>query len=270
MSTHPAQDMLEAFASVGAERFDLTTTDLAGRKVSFHPGCGLAELRPILPAIIADATDQQHNVIVRPRGPVIQLDDLDEAAVEKLRPVSFLILRTSQGNHQAWVAVADADEDFARRLRRGTGADLTASGATRVSGSTNFKEKYAPAFPRVETVHTSPGKAVTSAELEALGVVAPVEKVIPLAARPHRSPRGWPSYRQCLEGAPEKEPGRHDRSLADYTWCVIALRWGWGVDEIAGRLMQESDKAQENGPAYALRTARAAARVVKGRGSPTR
>ena len=71
--------------------------------------------------------------------------------------MSFLILRTSPGNYQAWVAVADGDADFARRLRKGAGADLTASGATRVSGSLNFKEKYAPAFPRVETVHASPG-----------------------------------------------------------------------------------------------------------------
>ena len=69
-------------------------------------------------------------------------------AEARLRPVSFLILRTSPGNFQAWVAVADADADFARRLRKGAGADLTGiSGATRVSGSLNFKQKYAPAFP---------------------------------------------------------------------------------------------------------------------------
>ena len=59
--------------------------------------------------------------------------------------------------------MADADADFARRLRKGAGADLAASGATRVSGSLNFKEKYAPAFPRVETVHASPGLVVTRA-----------------------------------------------------------------------------------------------------------
>ena len=121
-----------------------------------------------------EAAERQHNVIVRaaPRPPLIQLDDLGEDAAERLRPVSFLILRTSPGNYQAWVAVADGDADFARRLRKGAGADLTASGATRVSGSLNFKDKYAPAFPRVETVHASPGRVVTRAELEALGVVA--------------------------------------------------------------------------------------------------
>jgi hypothetical protein len=46
------------------------------------------------------------------------------------------------------------DEDFARRLREGTGADTTTSGATRVAGSINSKEEYAPQFPRV-AIHTA-------------------------------------------------------------------------------------------------------------------
>jgi hypothetical protein len=133
----------------------------------------------ILPPILAEAARQQHNVIVRPRSSaaaLIQLDDLGSDAVARLRPVSFLTLRTSPGNYQAWVAVTDADADFASWLRKGSGADPTASGATRVSGSVNFKEKYAPSFPRVETVQARQGLVVTPAELEALGVVAAVEK----------------------------------------------------------------------------------------------
>ena len=43
---------------------------------------------------------------------------------------------------------------------------MTASGAPRVSGSLNFKEKYAPAFPRVETVYTSPGLVVPRDRLD--------------------------------------------------------------------------------------------------------
>jgi hypothetical protein len=61
----------------------------------------------------------------------------------------------SPGNFQAWLALPGAeDKDFARRLRKGTGADTTASGATRVAGSLNFKDKYAPHFPRV-AIHTA-------------------------------------------------------------------------------------------------------------------
>src|SRR5580692_11248502 len=119
-----ALEMLDAFASVGAQQFDLTFTNAAGEKVGFHGKCSLGELRDVLPAILADATRRQHNLIVRPRAAgLIQLDDLGQAEVEQLRPVSFLVLRTSPGNFQSWVAVADGDADFTRRLRRGTGAD---------------------------------------------------------------------------------------------------------------------------------------------------
>jgi hypothetical protein len=163
--------------------------------------------------------------------------------------------------------VADADADFARRLRKGTGADLTASGATRISGSLNFKEKYALAFPRVETVHTASGLVVTRSELDALGIVAPAEpplSMLPPArvSRPS-SPRSWPSYERCLENAPPtRGGGRPDVSRADFTWCLIALDWGFGVEETAARLMEESRKAQENGEGYALRTANSAAAAL--------
>ena len=89
-------------------------------------------------------------MIVRPHGPgvtFIQLDDLKADKLARLAPAVFLILETSPGNFQAWLALAgDEDKDFARRLRKGTGADTTASGATRVAGSLNFKDKYAPEF----------------------------------------------------------------------------------------------------------------------------
>jgi hypothetical protein len=265
----PAAGMLAAFASVGAERFDLTLTDAGGGKVGFRGNRTLGQLRSAIPAILQEAAERKHNVIVRPRSAgatLVQLDDLGKDAAERLWPVSFLVLCTSPGNYQAWVAVADGDADFARRLRKGAGADLTASGATRVSGSLNFKEKHAPAFPRVETVHASPGKVVSRAELDALGVVAPEEKVTPALIHSHSSgPTGWPSYSLCLAHPKAQKDGRPDRSKADFTFCVLAIDWGWSIEETADRLMQESGKAQENGEAYAQRTARAAARGVEGR-----
>ncbi|MGH7174278.1 MAG: DNA-primase RepB domain-containing protein [Gemmataceae bacterium] len=268
----PAAGMLDVFASVGAQRFDLTLTDAAGEKVSFRGNHTLDQMRSTMPSILQQAAERKHNVIVRPRSSeatLIQLDDLGEDAAAHLLPVSFLILRTSPGNYQAWVAVADGDADFARQLRKAVGADLTASGATRMSGSLNFKAKYAPEFPRVETVYASLGKLVMRAELKALGMVAPPEKTIPAAIRSSRrrlDARGWPSYERCVENAPPaRGGGRPDISRADFTFCLLAIDWGWGLEETAARLMQESGKAQENGEAYALRTARAAAAAIERR-----
>ena len=78
----------------------------------------------------------------------------------------------SAGNHQAWVAVEkNAPPDFSRRLRKGAGADPTASGST-LSGSLNFKTKYAPAFPLVEITHANAGRITTTAALDEAGFVA--------------------------------------------------------------------------------------------------
>jgi hypothetical protein len=267
-----ALEMLDAFASVGAQRFDLTLTDAAGEKVGFRGNRTLDQLRPAMPEILQKATERKHNVIIRPRSTgitLIQLDDLGEDVARRLRSASFLILRTSPRNFQAWVAVADGDADFVRRLRKGAGADLTASGATRVSGSLNVKVKYAPAFPLVETVHASPGLIVTRAEMEVLGIAAPPEKADPATRFSRRRPdgRGWPSYQHCVENAPPARCGdRPDISRADYTFCLLAIDWGHSAEETAARLMQESTKAQENGEAYAMRTARNAAAAIEQRG----
>lgn len=276
-AAEPALEMLDAFASVGAGRFDLTFTDAAGEKTGFRGNRPIGQLRPAMPAILQEAAEQRHNVIVRPRSTgatLIQLDDLGEETAARLRPVSFLVLRTSRGSYQAWVAISDDAGDFARRLRQGTGADLTASGATRISGSLNFKEKHAPDYPRVETVHTSPGKVVTRAELEALGIVAFREKAPPAAipgSRQRPSARGWPSYQRCVENAPPaRSGGRPDISRADFTFCLLAIDWGWSLEETATRLMELSGKAQENGDAYALRTARNAAAAIERRGGVQR
>jgi hypothetical protein len=184
----------------------------------------------------------------------------------------FLTLETSPANFQAWVAMPEGeDKDFARRLRKGTGADPTASGATRVAGSHNFKDKYAPDFPRVAIHQANLGRLAQAAELERLGLVAEPEAVEPLRMAPPRSrPTGgnrkWPSYARSVDGAPlnHDETGP-DISKADFVWCMTAITWGWTVDETKARLMEESTKAQENGERYADLTARNAALAVERR-----
>lgn len=266
--------MLDLFASVGADHFDVTRTTAAGEKDWFRRGISLANLARILPGLLDAATAAERNVIVRPHGrgvSFIQLDDLGADRLPTLAPAVFLILETSPGNFQAWLALPGReDKELARRVRRGTGADATASGATRISGSFNFKEKYAPNFPRVAIREARAGHLTSAAELERLGLVAPPEEFAPLSVAPARSIPGgnrtWPSYAHALDGAPLDSEGRGpDRSRADFVWCMTAITWGFGIDETAERLIAESTKARANGKGYAVLTARNAALAVEHR-----
>lgn len=269
-----AQDMLDAFTSVGAESFDLTVTTRQGEKHRFQRQQPHHRLRESIPALIDDAAAHEHNVIVRPHSApavFIQLDDLNRDAVERIKAAAFLSLHTSPGNYQAWVALkaGDGDKDFARRLRKGAGADDTASGATRIAGSLNFKDKYAPDFPRIEISHVTPGLITDTATLEKLGLVAAPEQPTPAFFRvsPLRSDnRKWPSYQRCVQGAPEnRDKTGPDVSRADFTWCMTALTWGWSIEETAANLLEISTKARENGERCALMTAQNAAAAVERR-----
>jgi hypothetical protein len=182
-----------------------------------------------------------------------------------------MVLETSPSNYQAWDAVKDAPEDLARRLRKGGGADPTASGATRISGSVNFKTKYAPEFPLVELRQVNAGNVTTPAALESAGIVAGQEEPRPPRIEAKRvSPSGrtsrkkWPSYDYCIKFAPRTQgEDRPDISRADFTWSRTAIEWGWSREATAGRLMELSTKAKENGERYAIQTATRAAESVE-------
>ena len=215
---------------------------------------------------------RQRNVIVCPHGDsvtFIQLDDLKVPALARLATPVFLTLETSPGNYQAWLALPGTeDKDFARRVRKGTGADATASGTTRVAGSLNFKDKYAPDFPRVAIRAVQSGRHTSAEELQRLGLVAPPDEYPALPPPPARVSRGsrrrWPSYARCVEGAPlNSEETGPDISRADFVFCMTAITWGWTAEEAADRLMTESAKAKAQGQRYAELTARNAAAAVQ-------
>jgi hypothetical protein len=261
--------MLDIFASVGTERFDVTTTDLQGHKLLFLRAVPIAALRRSIPQQLLDSIRYQQNLIIRPQGPkvqFVQLDDLDPDGIIRAQPAAFLSLETSPGNYQAWLALQPpGTEDFVRRLRKGTGADPSASGATRVAGSLNFKPKYAGNFPQVTIAGSSSGHFTTCEQLETLNLVAPPPVFLaPLRSpRPGRERKGWPSYDKCLAGAPpNRDQAGPDISRVDFTWCMLAIDWGWGTEETADRLMEISQKARENGEQYAIRTATRAAEAV--------
>src|ERR1017187_317492 len=146
-------------------------------------------------------------------------------------------MRQNEASASGLDNAADA-KDFARRLRKGAGADPTASGATRVAGTANFKRKYEPDFPTVEIADAQPGRKVRAAELEALGLVAAPEPVRPMPRRETGRAGKWPSYQYCIDRAPKAHGGDHpDVSRADFTWALTALDWGWSVEDVASRLM---------------------------------
>lgn len=277
--TGQAQAMLAAFASVGARAFDVTFTDVQGEKTGFQSNRPLDELRRTIGKSLDASTALKQNFIIRPRSTrarFVQLDDLDRAKADRVSPHAFMVLETSPGNFQAWLAVSDAPadneaaRDLARRLRKGAGADLTASGAVRISGSLNFKSKYAPDFPIVELRQVNAGHVAGTAELDAAGILAPEEEPRPARVQTQRltstgrpSRKKWPSYKFCLDHAPMTHgEDRPDISRADFTWCRTAIEWGWSIQATAGRLMELSSKAKENGEAYAVLTATNAAHSV--------
>ena len=269
-----ARRMLDICASVGACAVDLTLTDNAGEKEWFRRNMPLAELGGTLPAMLDNASKRQRNVIIRPHGPGIvflQLDDLDGEKLAHAAPPCFITLETSPGNYQAWLAIPGTeDKDFARRVRKGAGADPGASGATRIPGSRNFKPKYAPDYPRVQIRSAAPGRTTTAAELERLGLVAPEEEFVPLAPARFESAnlRQWPDYQYNLDRAKPNMTGDGlDLSGVDFVWCMTAVTWGFAVNDTAEMLLQVSQHARHpsNGKEYAERTARNAARMVERR-----
>jgi hypothetical protein len=103
---------------------------------------------------------------------LVQLDDLEQKQLERVRPAAFLILRTSpkERGYQAWLAVKGGDREFTSRLKRGTGADLNASGSVRMAGTGNYKRDYKASFPTVAIEEIHPGRVVTREQLESMGL----------------------------------------------------------------------------------------------------
>jgi hypothetical protein len=296
-SLDEALRMLDIFASVGATGFYVTKTGLLENKTRAWPASP-ERLRQTLPAILRAAAARKpchitdgltvmagENVIVRPMSDAttfIQLDDLSATALDRVRSGAFLTLATSPGNHQAWLAVSGLSElpkdqvkDFVRRVKNGIG-DKSASGAVRLAGTENFKLKYQPDFPRVAIVDATPGRTVTREQLEALGLVAPSEPpkepLTPIRASGRGRAKAWPSYERCVAGAPTASHHKgHDRSMADFVFCMTAIDWGFGIEATAEKLLEESSRARGKGRDYALLTARNARLAVeKNRGGQGR
>ena len=290
-----AQRMIDLFTSVGARSFVVTKTDVDQAKL-WGKSYSVQDLKQKLPAMVRFAAERKpfaseqgklvsagENLIVRPTGPetaFIQLDDIGAEQLDRVRPAAFMIIATSPGNHQAWIAVADAPTNgepfkaLMRRVRKAVGGtDKSASHATRVAGTENFKVKYWPDYPIITMTQAVPGRVMTTERLQNMGLLAEPE----IAPEPttrfvHRSTgghgRSWPDYGRCLAGAPpDKDGSGPDRSKADWCYCLFAARRGFGADEISERLIEVSEKARERvklrDPGYARVTAQNAVAAVE-------
>jgi RepB DNA-primase from phage plasmid len=120
------------------------------------------------------------------RRPAYQLDDFTAEETAQVELHAFMTVCTSSGNYQVWLAICDEPQEsdgetaklFRTRVRRSSGADHSTTEAVRIAGSTNFKRKYAPAFPLIELVRVAAGKTVTAAVLEKAGLPAPREALV--------------------------------------------------------------------------------------------
>jgi len=261
-----AQRMLDLFASFGVEHFNITHIHLDGEKRGFRAKRSLQEVKTSMPYLLDSAPRRQNSVIIRPHQPpadvLVQLDDLTDADCERVRPAAFLMLRTSPKGRQAWVCIEGTDTEIARRLRKGTGADPSASASVRIAGSLNYKPDYAPDFPLVTIEEARPGYKATKAQLESMGLLAPPEPVLsaPPRCSDEKERKGWPDYARCLEQSIARGS---KRTSADFAFCCIAIDLFRNTPEAtADKLMEHSTKAQENGYLYALGQATRAAEKV--------
>jgi hypothetical protein len=267
--------MIETLRSVGVPAFNLTRIDI-NRQVApegYRPGRSIEAMRLLLPAWIRLAWEFEQSLIVRahkPTGGIIaQLDDLKTGQIDRVREKAFLTVETSRGNFQVWLAIEGGDEAFVKRLMKGIGSDPRANCSGRVAGSPNVKLKYAPDFPTVRIVGLQPGRTVTPAELESLGLIAAsaaARALVPAHFRGSDGGRGWPDYERCLRGAPATSKGLPDRSKADYLWCKWAIERGQSTDAVHRRLIEVSEKARHESRHgnrnYAQRTVDAAAKAA--------
>ncbi len=258
--------MLDLFGSFGVEHFNITHIHLDGEKRGFRAKRSLQEVKTSMPYLLDSAPRRQNSVIIRPHQPpadvLVQLDDLADEQYERVRPAAFLMLRTSPKGRQAWVCIEGADKDIARRLRKGTGADPSASTSVRIAGSLNYKPDYAPDFPVVTIEEARPGYKATKEQLESMGLLAPeeIKPVLPPRCSDNREREGWPDWERCLEEALAR--GKK-RTSADFTFACIARDiYRKSPEAIADKLMELSTKAQENGYMYALGQATRAAEKV--------
>jgi hypothetical protein len=277
-------DHVYAWTSVGVRDFLVSAftdpDDNQGRVIdnTWYLG-SVSHLLADLPEIVERANRDRLKLVLRPQPHhdaqraeiprscwALQVDDLPESALERVRPWALLAVRTST-TVQAWFALRSdraTYETVRRRLIEELGGDSRASGAGRIAGSHNNKPKRRRAdgsAPKVSLLWVNHGRIVTERELEAAGLLAP--ELSAMADIPECAPLS--TSKTPLPGKvfdyPRFTPNPADRSGADYSWAKGALRdYGRTIEETAAEMIRlPGSKAEKRGMDYALLTARRAA-----------
>ncbi len=268
---------LKAFESVGVESFfSVYKCEISKRSLGELNDTSVS-FRQSLKSYLLRADTDQISFCVRPIGDyLIQIDDCNAEVVKQLEPFSFLIIETSPDNFQCWLALSESEAEDRSAIRErllrylnDTGANGGAYNSLRFPGSRNFKKKHAVCdFPRVKVVSSVLSNFVTETDLDNAELLAPPvfhsEKVYASdnKNRSYDSPKCFPSWNRELSSAPLKVNGEADRSVADFRWCLLALRWGWDVSEVSNELRRVSPKAEVSPNQYIERTVRRAARLA--------
>jgi hypothetical protein len=265
-----ARLMITAFQTAGADYFDVTLKNLVGEKVKFHRSLAVRSLRDKLAAVMEQAELESLSVIIRPRSRAslfIQLDDINANAVQLIRGFSCLVLETSPENYQSFVVIPRVsgkaeEESIRRQLIQAVGADEGATGAARLAGSLNVKDKHRSPdgrFPRVRLVSIAHSRSVAVSELKEAGFIKDsLAEGVAVAPQPEveskRRRRRPPVYEMAVQAVRAKHDGQVDRSAVDAHYAVVCLDWGFTFDETVDLLRMNSPKAAERSDDYVVRT----------------
>lgn len=172
---------IEAFAAAGVTSFMIQFhDDTTARHEAFMADA--RTMRERMPEWLARNATGRESLMVRMNDvQLIQVDDCNEELSRRLSPYTFLVAMTSPGSYQAWLCVEDAVRDASVRERllahlTSTPGNGGAYGGIRWPGSLNCKRTRRHAdgsFPMVTLVSCTPGRRVSTAELERHGLLAP-------------------------------------------------------------------------------------------------
>jgi hypothetical protein len=271
----------EAFESVSADEFKvvfLGAVPIGGQaKCVGSESVNVEKLKLRAASYIQRSEQESISVCLRPRdGVLIQIDDCSAEVLARLRSFSFVGIETSVGSFQPWLALPKGTSENERlavrerllRQLKDTGANGGAFNSVRFPGSLNVKEKYKAAlgeYPRVRLVYTSPGRIVTPLELDHAGLLAPVQqkpKIEPTRYTSPNLPTHWPDFNGHLQRKWIDSENRPDRSSAEISWCMAALRMGWPRHMVVSELERLSLKGDGRRDNYIEKTVDAAIRLL--------